>query len=165
MIAGDKKATTKQDENGIRWGCRDLWIDNPTGTIPTTCPAGDPVELRIRFPQCWDGVHLDSPDHQSHMAYPIYSNTLGASKCPPTHPVTLPAIDEKFHYPVTSHSPPAYWRLSSDMYSKSLSGGLSAHADWMNGWDAATMKTIVTQCLNKAVDCGVGALGTGVELY
>ena len=23
-----------------------------------------------QFPQCWDGVNLDSPDHKSHMAYP-----------------------------------------------------------------------------------------------
>ena len=21
------------------------------------------------FPQCWDGVNLDAPDHKSHMAY------------------------------------------------------------------------------------------------
>jgi hypothetical protein len=51
------------------------------------------------------------------------------------------------------------------MYSSSTVGGFSAHADWMNGWDPTTMNTIVTQCLNKAVDCGVGSIGNGTELY
>jgi hypothetical protein len=79
--------------------------------------------------------------------------------------VTLTEITEHFDYPVTVLSAPAYWRLSSDLYSGSIRGGLSAHADWMGGWDAATMNTIVTQCLNKALDCGVGLIGNGKELY
>jgi hypothetical protein len=31
------------------------------------CPAG--VMVNVRFPTCWDGVNLDTPDHMSHMAY------------------------------------------------------------------------------------------------
>jgi hypothetical protein len=162
MIAGDKSATTAQPH--IDWECRDHYIPN-SAVVPTTCPVGDAVRLTIIFPQCWDGVHLDSPDHKSHMTYPIYRNPPQRSTCPSTHPVTLPEITEHFDYPVTSSSAPAYWRLSSDLYSTSLRGGLSAHADWMGGWDTATMNTIVTQCLNKALDCGVGLIGNGKELY
>jgi hypothetical protein len=51
------------------------------------------------------------------------------------------------------------------MYSLSTRGGYSAHADWMNGWDKATISTIVTQCLRGAKDCGVGGIGNGMELY
>lgn len=51
-----------------------------TGIIKA-CPARTPVvrrwpvskrtflELHVTFPDCWDGVRLDSPDHRSHMAY------------------------------------------------------------------------------------------------
>jgi hypothetical protein len=31
------------------------------------CPAG--MMVNVRFPTCWDGVNLDSPDHMSHVAY------------------------------------------------------------------------------------------------
>jgi hypothetical protein len=162
MIAGNKTATAAQDY--VEWDCRDHIAGN-VGSIPVTCPVGDAVRLSVLFPQCWDGVHLDSPDHKSHMAYPIYRNPPELSTCPSTHPVTLPAITEHFDYLITETSAPAYWRLSSDLYSTSLRGGFSAHADWMNGWDPATMKTIVTQCLNKALDCGVGSIGNGTDLY
>lgn len=31
------------------------------------CPAG--IMVNVRFPTCWDGKNLDSPDHMSHVAY------------------------------------------------------------------------------------------------
>ncbi|MEN3336545.1 MAG: hypothetical protein V7647_221 [Acidobacteriota bacterium] len=161
MIAGNKLATGPQDN--VSWYCRDH-NSADLGAIPN-CPAGDAVVLTVSFPQCWDGKNLDSPDHKSHMAYPNYRNPPQVSSCPATHPVTLPAITEIFTYPVSRTTSPASWRLSSDMYSASLPGGFSAHADWMGGWDPETMKTIVTRCLNKALDCGVGSIGDGRNLY
>jgi hypothetical protein len=162
MIAGDMRAT------GIQWyiadwGCRDRYVSND-GMIQS-CPVGDAVRLAIHFPQCWDGVNLDSPDHKSHMSYPDYRNAPSRSTCPSTHPVPLPQITEIVDYDVRAGANPLLWRLASDMYSASTRGGLSAHADWMNGWDSATMATLVTHCLNKALDCGVGMIGNGLELF
>ena len=161
MVAGDMRATGAQPHAG--WGCRDRYV--VSATVPTVCPAGDAVRLTVQFPQCWDGVNLDAPDHKSHMAYPVYRNPPEVSTCPATHPVMLPEITEHFDYPVVAASEPAGWRLASDMYAASTRGGLSAHADWMNGWDPATMRTIVTQCLNRSLDCGVGLIGNGQTLY
>jgi hypothetical protein len=161
MIAGNKSATAAQQF--IDWGCRDHY--SASATIPTSCPVGDAVRLVVIFPQCWDGKNLDSPDHKSHMAYPVYRNPPERSSCPSSHPVTIPEITEHFDFPMKRTSSPANWRLSSDMYSTAIKGGLSAHADWMNGWDPATINTIVTQCLNRAVDCGVGSIGNGTTLY
>jgi hypothetical protein len=31
------------------------------------CPAG--IMVNVRFPTCWDGVNLDSPNHAEHVAY------------------------------------------------------------------------------------------------
>lgn len=162
MIAGDKNATSRQTY--VDWICENLAY-SPQATIPTGCGTGGMIRLTVIFPQCWDGVNLDAPDHKSHMAYPIYRNPPQKSTCPSTHPITLPEITEHFDFKIEPGANPAFWRLSSDMYSSSMAGGMSAHADWMNGWDSATMTTIVRQCLNKALDCGVGSLGNGTDIY
>ncbi|MCC7051754.1 MAG: DUF1996 domain-containing protein [Gemmatimonadaceae bacterium] len=167
MIAGDRGNVGKtQVINALdvaTWGC--LKTSRPvTGAIPD-CPVGDMVTLSINFPQCWDGVRLDSPDHKGHMAYPDYRNPPARSTCPPSHPVMLPIITEIFRWPVTTGMTPAYWRLTSDMYPAATRGGYSAHADWMNGWTPEFFRLIVTNCLQPGRDCLVGLLGDGRELY
>lgn len=41
--------------------------------FPPTCPNTPDTQLNLRLqaPSCWDGIHLDTPDHKSHMAYPV----------------------------------------------------------------------------------------------
>lgn len=164
MIAGDRSATTRQQF--VSWTCRP-----PNGsyspeqaTVPGSCAVGYTVRLTLTFPQCWDGVNLDSPDHKRHMSYPIYRSSQ-KSGCPASHPVAIPEITELFDWKVTAAGASAFWRLASDMYTAASAGGLSAHADWMNGWNPATMQTFVTQCLNRGLDCGVGGLGNGTTLF
>ena len=161
IVAGDKSwsSATKNQEH-VWWECTDKDVGF-SAVIPT---CGVSVRMLVIFPQCWDGKNLDSPDHKSHMAYPVYANNRFGSKCPTTHPVVVPEITEIFEFPVPKGSSPANWRLSSDM-DTSKPGGLSAHADWLMGWDPATMQTLVTQCLNKGLDCGVNFIGSGTELY
>jgi hypothetical protein len=49
------------------------------------CKAG--IMVNVRFPTCWDGVNLDSPDHMSHVAYvrfcPPFFSILPVSPFPP----------------------------------------------------------------------------------
>jgi hypothetical protein len=33
--------------------------------------------VNVRFPTCWDGVNLDSPDHIAHVAYREFSFLFG----------------------------------------------------------------------------------------
>ena len=162
MIAGDAKARGIQ-QYVAEWLCRDRYVAN-TGLIPQ-CDVSDQVQLWVYFPQCWDGRNLDSPDHRRHMAYPVYRNAPARSSCPVTHPVPLPQVTEILHYDVRAGASLATWRLSTDDYSTTTRGGLSAHAQWIGGWDPWTQATIVTSCLNRAVDCGVGLIGNGTELW
>ena len=165
MIAGDKTATGSQDVGpnyAVQWLCRDASLKSLDGTV-VNCPAGDEVQMWIAFPQCWDGVNLDSPDHKSHMAYFVYQNPPLKSTCPSSHPVQLPAVTEIFKWSVTTTDEPLSWRLSCDM-DLTHRGGLCAHADWMMAWDVTTMATFVTNCLNGEKDCQVGFLGNGTEL-
>ena len=167
MIAGDKNATGSQDvppNYAVQWLCRDGVNPNPNGTV-ANCAVGDEVQMWIAFPQCWDGVNLDSPNHQSHMAYLNYANPPQFSVCPSTHPYEIPAITEILHIPVLPGENPLHWRLTSDMTSLAGGGGLSAHADWMLAWNLTTFSAFVVNCLNGQVDCFVGLLGDGRALY
>jgi len=55
------------------------------------CPGG--IRSVITFPTCWDGVNLDTPDHRSHLAYPVNGTYFDrTNKCPPSHPVQVPQV-------------------------------------------------------------------------
>ncbi len=151
MIAGDP--TNRSATGHFRFYC----FNNGTKsqTFPN-CPVGDELVTEIWFPQCWDGVHLDSPDHKSHMAYP-------SGGCPASHPVALPEITFNIHYLVTEANQTAKWRLSSDTYDGPP--GYSSHGDWMNGWDRPVMEGWVHDCLNAAVDCHAHLLGNGMQIF
>jgi hypothetical protein len=153
MVAGDP---TNRTSNGhFRYYCYNS--GGQTQTFPN-CPVGDEMVTEIFFPQCWDGVNLDSPDHKSHMAYP--TAPVG---CPASHPVPLPEITFNIHYPVTQANQTSHWRLSSDTYSGPA--GYSSHADWMNGWEANFLRTWVSGCNNAAVDCHAHLLGNGQTIF
>jgi hypothetical protein len=57
---------------------------------PDFCQGG--IRTTITFPTCWDGVNVDSPDHKSHVAYPVNGTFESLAPCPATHPVRLPQV-------------------------------------------------------------------------
>ncbi len=143
MIAGDAYATHPQGRMITFWNCGPAHGIGPSATIPS-CPPGRVTALRLHvtFPSCWDGSNLDGADHKSHMRYP----TRG--RCPATHPVEMPAISLIYRYPQIPHG--AGVSLASG-------GQLSAHADFFNGWDQATLEGLVDGCLNALRHCGRGS--------
>jgi hypothetical protein len=173
MITGDATASTPVPVNTnpslIRFSCLlpdgITWVVNSaTGqkffqNIPA-CPNGGQVHFMIQFPNCWDGVNLDSPNHKTHMTFKS-SNLF----CPATHPIRIPQIAYNYSADVTSLSGTAAWRLSSDNYPvNGYNAGYSYHADWVNGWNPTTIQTFVTECLNRARDCHSQNLGDGTRL-
>ena len=156
MIAGDSKATVAQSEDLVRYTCNAVYASRKI-YIPA-CSQGSTLEFLLRFPSCWDGKNLDSPDHKSHMAYGFRGN------CPDSHPVQIPDITFYVTYQVSTAGGIANWRLASDNYSGGT-GGHSLHGDWMNGWDEAISKLFTENCLKKSVDCHANLLGDGTTLY
>ena len=138
--------------NGVGW----------QQSIPANCYQDNQMIMEVDFPQCWDGLNLDSPDHKSHMAHATPPNG-----CPSTHPVALPEISYTIYYDLAkvnlSHT--AKWRLSSDNYASTTPGGYSAHGDYVMGWDEATMLKFIKNCENPSVDCHANLLGDGTTLY
>ena len=124
----------------LSWSCVD---SGPFFAQPPDCTSiGKPIKAHIQFPNCWDGVNLDSPDHRSHMAY-----WTSAKTCPPSHPVRIPRI--RFNVAFNIKNGKGTY-LSSD---HGVPGGTSLHADFWNTWDQAVLQDAVTTCINGNKDC------------
>ncbi|ROO63196.1 F5/8 type C domain-containing protein [Micromonospora sp. Llam0] len=117
------------------WECGDSY-DNVD--FPATCPAGTQLNIRMQAPSCWDGRHLDTPDHVSHIVYPV------DGVCPDDHPVAVPMIEFKMAFPV-----------SGDMSQVELASGrgFSFHYDFYNAWEMPVLEALVSHCINAGRQC------------
>lgn len=118
IVFGDARAQTPQPVSIVRWSCNGSETMGSSSEIPD-CGRNRRVTLRLNAPDCWDGERLDSPNHKEHLAYS--SN----GSCPASHPVETTGLKLTFVYPIT------------DGAGVTLSSGstMTAHADFMNGWD------------------------------
>ena len=100
--------------------------------IPQHCGPGQFLQLTIEFPQCWDGVNLDSPNHRSHVAYGSWVPTPDpeAPNCPSTHPVPLAQVTEHVRWLIPHQGTPVD-PLDPDCTSAGWT--FDAH-DW-SGWN------------------------------
>ena len=174
MIAGDPTASAPHpDVFSMRWKC----IGGPNNendqyqlSIPN-CDVGAQVFQEIFFPQCWDSVNLDAPDHMSHMSYPVQVKNDNDPRgwfhpeCPVTHPVILPQISFNVMYTVKAKDAPLHWRLSSDNYDRSKPAGYSSHGDWFNGWKGDISDAWAKNCIESLKDCHSHLLGDGRMIY
>ena len=132
--------------------------------IPKNCAPGDVIRARVQFPQCWDGVNLDSPDHKSHMAYPSAfwtGDPYRQYRCPATHPVVLPQITFAVEFDVVAdrqhqQMAPVFRQLRSGH-----AGGLLDARDWMNGWDPTISDLWGIKCMRERRNCGAANMGDG----
>ncbi|TAQ88768.1 hypothetical protein B7494_g2934 [Chlorociboria aeruginascens] len=95
------------------------------------------VQANVRFPSCWDGVHVDSRD-QSHVAYPdptLGGDTTGGM-CPESHPVALISIGAEFGWDITG-----IWDASTLVFANGDKTGFGFHADFIQGWTNTTALT------------------------
>lgn len=67
------------------------------------------IHIAYSITRCWDGVNLDSPDHQSHVAYGNQGGAAGGGACPSTHPVKLPQIMYELMWNVTTFADKSIW--------------------------------------------------------
>jgi hypothetical protein len=138
IVAGNAKAAGPADNTIARWSCLHAGHVGSSSDF-VNCPAGTMLESYLDFPQCWNGRDLDSPDHKSHMAYPV------ANACPSTHPVLVPKLRQVMRYPISGN--PANFRLASGR-------GFTMHGDFFNAWPVEEMSRRVTDCIRIKVKCG-----------
>jgi hypothetical protein len=107
------------------------------------------VRASIVFPNCGQldasgNIVTDSPDHRSHVAYPI-SARLG---CPASHPVQLPHVKLNIRFNVANCIAAGCY-LSSDMGRACVVKGCSLHADFWNTWNQQALIDLVRTKLNS----------------
>jgi hypothetical protein len=143
--------------------------DNDTGSFKTlqealgVCSAGHHIDAVIDAPMCWDGVHLDTPDHRSHMSYMEDSHN-GYPRCPSTHPYIIPGFLLGANYLVVAGEDTSKWHFSSDEAAPNEPAGSTYHADWFGAWDDTIMGMWQDNCIDKKLNCSSGLLGNGYAL-
>jgi hypothetical protein len=137
FVVGSPTATAAEFIAGSveGWECGNSY-DN--ADFPASCPVGTQLNVRYQSPSCWNGLYLDTPDHKSHMAYPVNG------VCPTSHPVAVPMVEFKMAFPVDGDL--SQVRLSSGR-------GYSFHYDFFNAWQPAVLQRLVTHCIIGGLQC------------
>ena len=141
MIAGDAKKQAPTPLGAVnQFYCAGGPQDGKTRSTDGNWPVcdGGTLHFTLRFPDCWDGKHLDSPNHKSHVAF-------GAGgKCSGDYPVAIPALTFSIAYP-TSGTKDGF-TLSSGMAS-------SMHGDAFFAWEDDAMAHRVKDCVVQVLPC------------
>ncbi|WP_440067021.1 DUF1996 domain-containing protein [Streptosporangium sp. OZ121] len=140
VVQGDAKrqVATPKGASGQFWCAGSAETGRSAdGNWPVCAPGGNLI-YQLTFQDCWDGKHIDSPDHKSHMG-PAKNGT-----CSGDYPVAVPNLSFMLGYD----------SLGGD--GLSLSSGLpsSIHGDFMNAWKPEALGALVKVCLNAKAKCG-----------
>ena len=99
------------------------------------CRVG--IMANHRFPTCWDGVNLDTPNHRDHVAYPEIGSFESGGRCPSTHPVKIPQLMLETVWDTRQFNNKADWPDDGSqpfVWSSGDATGYSSHADYVFGW-------------------------------
>ncbi|KAI9694885.1 MAG: hypothetical protein M1822_000501 [Bathelium mastoideum] len=118
------------------------------------CPAG--IMANIRFPTCWDGQNLDTPNHMDHTAYPTSGTFESDGPCPSTHPVKIPQLFFEVVWDTTGFNDKSLWPTDGSqpfVWSYGDPTGFGTHGDYMFGWQGNSLQNAMNS--NCDVTCNV----------
>lgn len=140
-LSGNAMAHTQQGLNAahVQWGCSALPGKSTTGY--PLCPSGQQVTRTFDFPDCWDGLRTDSPNHRAHVVF-----TLDNGACPPqTFPVP------RLHI-VLSYSVPSGASFAIDTMPEQNRAPITDHSDFIQVMPDSLMARVVS-CVNSGRHC------------
>jgi len=146
MVAGDPtrrsyNASDKSNE-AVQMICLGA---GPGGDFKALPPHHcDTIRAEVFFPSCWDGVHLDTPDHKSHVAYPS-GGAYDSGVCPESHPKALFSIFFEFFFQTTKFTDIKFAFANGD------ATGYGYHGDFIMGWtDRDLLQTAHRDCVGPS---------------
>jgi hypothetical protein len=143
MIVGDAKrqVATPKGAPGQFWcaGAGGEVGRSADGNWPV-CAKTAELTFQLTFPDCWDGVHLDSPDHKSHVGGTGPDGTCASGK----FPVAIPSLSFVIGYPTSGSA--AGFKLSSGNAS-------SMHGDAFFAWEDEALGSRVKNCIVQKAKC------------
>jgi|GEM_PF-4014497 len=132
MLAGKADAKSQRDNPNVFWDDHEGGRSENRDEMITADPNRGILSLRVFFPDCWDGEHLDSPDHRSHVAYSDRSDI-----CPSSHPVPILKLNTWLTYETEGGN--GFKLASGEWY--------TGHMDFWNAWHPDMMQAIVDNCM------------------
>ncbi|KAH7030703.1 uncharacterized protein B0I36DRAFT_288299 [Microdochium trichocladiopsis] len=149
MLAGNPSLRSYSNtlaQRAVNYVC--LGNEGPhTNSIPNkNCPGG--LRSQIVFPSCWNGKDLDSPNHQSHMAYP---SLMDNGYCPPTHPKRFITVFVEIIWEIDAFKDK--WPTPGKhpfVFSNGDPTGYGYHGDFVNGWDVDVLQKAITTCTDSS---------------
>jgi hypothetical protein len=141
MIAGDAKLQKPTPAGSVN----QFYCAGPGGEVGRStdgnwplCAPGATLMFQLVFQDCWDGVHLDSPDHKSHVSF-TYDG-----KCGGAFPVAIPSISFVLAYPTSG---------TADGFTLASGMASSIHGDAFLAWDNAALGHRVKNCVVQKAKC------------
>lgn len=165
MIAGNKGATTPDENPHVTWFCgaaKKKAIGTPLSTHPYDCspylerdPFDDGIVARVDFPNCWDGVGLAPSD----VTYAVHTFRRPGA-CPAGFDHVIPRLIVRIHYgvmdPCVGVTPCTWHQPSAANVQLTLSSGtyVTFHTDFWNTWHQRRLDHFVASCLELHRACG-----------
>ena len=164
LIGGNPHARSWRQNPAVSWFCGEK---SPVRPFPYDCrpytlPKEDGIRAIISMPYCWDGQHLDSVDHMSHVVYADpddRSPHTDPVPCPETHPVNIPSVSVRAHFKIKDPCAglPCGPKLRGKNVKLKLSSGpwWTMHADFWNTWIQRKLDALTDRCLRGHIECGI----------
>jgi hypothetical protein len=136
------------------------WIDAHPGVVS----PGMALHVQTSGPTCWDGKHVDSPDHRSHIAFGVNSTAdVGNQRCPPNIPYPIVEMSIQWYYTLDDAFFARKWRLSVDEMVDGLPAGAGLHTDYMEAQSPTLADKAANLCEQPHNSC-TQDLGDGTKL-